>query len=355
MAPSVECVDTTVVAPTAASSREGKGQIQRVPDFLGRVPIPLRLSFKAGVDRAVERHCLQTGQRLWAQAITGGEWFTPFAAVMVGDLAEQLPGMLVVTCSAELLGSPVQRFYRGSAAGSLPAYDPRVIAAGLPDPLGIFQLFALIPFVMLINEKRLGELGLATPQGWADLLKPCYQRQIVFGGWRPEGASHYEECNRFLLLCLLEQFAEAGIRAFANNVRALWHHVQIARDFAHPAYPDGPAIAILPLAQANLCPRRESTRIVWPQEGAYTMPLAFMLQPQRQAALAPLVDYLCAEELMSLLWQNDYPPAFVSTSGSLPEEARFNWLGWERVRQQDMGARAEQAFALFFSCWQGGV
>ena len=338
-------------SPTRRDADPRQGA-QHVPDFLGRVPIPLRLAFKAGVDKAVARHRSATGKSLWAQAITGGEWFSPFASVMGSQMASQLPNMLVVTCSAELLNSRWLQFYRGGNALPLPAYDPKVVAAGLPDPQQIFRLFAIIPFVLLVDERRLAAQGLALPTHWESLLDPCYRRQIVFGGWRPEGATHYEECNRFLLLCLLQAFGPAGIRDFAANVRALWHHVQIARDFAHPAHADAPAIAILPWAQAGLCPRREHTRIIWPAEGAYTMPLAFMLQPGQAPAMAPLIDYLCGDELGELLWRNGYPPAFASPHGALPEEASLSWPGWQAVRSQDMAAQSDHALETFFSCWQ---
>lgn len=47
------------------------------PDFLGRMPIPLRSLFKAGIDRVVAQHQAATGRTLRANALTGGSGLLP--------------------------------------------------------------------------------------------------------------------------------------------------------------------------------------------------------------------------------------------------------------------------------------
>ena len=44
-------------------------------DFLGRMPIPLRRPFKAGLDRTVAAHQAATGTRLECCFLGGGEWY----------------------------------------------------------------------------------------------------------------------------------------------------------------------------------------------------------------------------------------------------------------------------------------
>ena len=331
------------------------------PDFLGRMPIPLRSLFKAGIDRVVAQHQAATGRTLRANALTGGEWFAPFASVMQSRRAEDLPALLAVTCSAEMLNTPLQEHYRCGPLLPQHAYHPLCQQAGLIDPLGIFQLLALIPFVLLVDEQKLG--GRPLPRRWADLLDPCYRQQIVFGGWRASPHEPYQECNRFLLLNLWQAFGPSGVQAFAANVRGLLHHARIARDFARPGSDECGAIAILPWAQAQLCRQRQHTRIIWPEEGAYTMHIAVMVQPGARLRVKPLLDYLLGPELACLLNRNFYPSAlqadlFANETppwAQLPEAARFNWLGWSHVRAQDMNAQSEAAQQHFFNCWSAQV
>lgn len=318
------------------------------PDFLGRLPIPLRRPFKAGLDRVVSGLAAAGGPRPECCFLAGAEWYRPFDRLS-GERPDELPGLLLTPVQPDLLQPALLAHYAPATPPAAPAAasHPAVAAAGLPDPQGIFNVFGLIPFVFLIDEKRLA--GRPAPRTWSDLLDPCWAGEIVFGGWRPNEAVPYQDYNSYLLYALQCEFGDAGLRAFAANVRHLQHNIRTATQAGSNARTVG-AIAILPWLQAALCPRRERTRVAWPADGALVMPLATLRRPAA-AALRDIEDYIHGAEFAAVLARNCYPSSLARHAG-LPPAARLKWPGWTRLRQGDMAAEGRRAAAVFFAAWQ---
>lgn len=326
--------ETAPWSPAGAAPRPVLEQL----DFLGRMPIPLRRPFNAGLERVARAHGLA------CSFLMGGEWYAPFDDLKT---ARELPGMVVTPWSAD-----------ATCAGLLQRYPARATAVDavrpacrdLLDPLGVFTTFSVIPLVLLVDHRKLA--GRAAPRGWADLLGPAFAGEVVFGGWRPNETVPFKDYNEFLLLCLLDEFGAGGLAAFAANVKALQHNVISARTAGAGDAPGG-AVTVLPWMQAEMSPRRGHVSVVWPEDGAYAMPIGFVAQSGREERLAPLVDYVCGPDLGRVLARNCYPPVTGAAAGAFPPGARLKWPGWERVRGQDMAARAALAGRLFFEAWPG--
>lgn len=77
----------------------------------------------------------------------------------------------------------------------------------------------------------------------------------------------FSDYNQFLLLCLLEEFGEDGVHAFAASVKGGQHNVVSART-AGGEGGLGAAVTILPWMQAEMAPRRRAVSVVWPEDGA---------------------------------------------------------------------------------------
>lgn len=317
-------------------------------DFLGRLPIPLRRAFKSGLDRSVALHRQATGTGLNCCFLSGTEWYTPFDGLAKAPV-EGLPGMLVTQFYHDILAPGLLAHYAPAAASRQPDFHPACSAAGLPDPEGVFRLFAAIPFVFLINEKRLA--GRPMPRAWDDLLHPMWAGDIVFGGWRPNDRVPYQEYNSYLLLSLMREYGLSGLEAFAANVKHLQHNVRTATQTGSNSREVG-AIAILPWLQADLCPRRERTRVVWPEDGALTMPIGYMVKAGAEARLKPLADYLTGIELGRILAHNRYPATRPDVAGAFPDGARLKWPGWDYARNHDVALESRCVADYFFAAWQ---
>jgi ABC-type Fe3+ transport system substrate-binding protein len=319
-------------------------------DVLGRVPVPLRRAFAAGLDRTAGQHRARTGATLRRLLLTGAEWYRPFDTLVQAKTASEVPSMLITPLQHDVLDRHLLRYY---AAEPLPAgvHVPEPIrAARVLDATGLFRVFSIVPFVWLVDEHRLK--GRPVPRSWSDLLQPCWAGEIVFGGFRPNDAAPYREYNGFLLDCIQHEFGDDGLLAFARNVLHLQHNVRTAR-LSGSNHASVGAIAVLPWLQAELCPRRERVRVVWPVDGALVMPIAYLLQAEAKRHLSPVVDYLQGPDLAAVLGRNCYPAAGAGLGmAKLPAAARFKWPGWEFFRHPELELRSSRTADLFFQAYQ---
>jgi ABC-type Fe3+ transport system substrate-binding protein len=340
---------STLLSSIATGVGDAAGPDIGMLDFLGRMPIPLRRAFKAGLDRTVAAHRAASGERLDCCFLSGAEWYQPFdglaaAAAVGGDL----PTMLVSHFSHDILAPSLLARYAPREPFAA-AMQSACADAGLVDPLGIFRTFAAIPFVFLVDEKRLR--GRRAPRAWSDLLDPVWAGDIVFGGWRPNERVPYQDYNSYLLLSLYLEFGATGIAAFAGNVKHLQHNIRTATQAGSNAAGVG-TIAVLPWLQAELCPRRERTRVVWPEDGALVMPIGYLVRRDAEARAKPLVDFVNGDELGRMLVRNCYPPTGIGIAGAFPEGARLKWPGWERLRGIDVADASREAAGHFFVSWR---
>jgi ABC-type Fe3+ transport system substrate-binding protein len=257
---------------------------------------------------------------------------------------------VVTSWSADLLSAHWLDHFIGPAVAPGPSVHPACVDGKILDPLGAFSVFAVIPLVFLVDHCRLGDRPV--PRRWSDVLGPQYRRDVIFGGWRPNDRVPYTDFNEFLLLCLLEEFGRDGIDAFAANVKLLQHNIRTVRSAGSDS-DQGAAIAILPWLQADLCPRRERTSVVWPEDGAFAMPIGFAARPGHRARLKPLIDYMSGPTLGALLAKNRYPPVTTAVADAFPPGARLKWPGWNQVRSHDMVERTKLAARHFFAAWGG--
>jgi ABC-type Fe3+ transport system substrate-binding protein len=202
--------------------------------------------------------------------------------------------------------------------------------------------------VFLIDHRKLGTRKV--PRCWEDLLDPAYHNQIVFGGWQRPSDGAYPDCNDFLLLTLYRRFGAAGLHAFAANTRAILHNTVAAR-LAGTNSEQGGAISILPWLQADICPRRDRTTVIWPDDGAMTMPIGFSIAAAQHARVQPLLDFICGDAYSALLACSRYPAVWAHGPQGLPPDARLGWLGWDYTRTHDMTEETAIATRLFFAAW----
>jgi ABC-type Fe3+ transport system substrate-binding protein len=347
------CRDRLVSAPVSLLQPEAPGSDAGAPaqalDLLGRLPVPLRRPFKAGLDAALSR----APRRADCRMLAGAEWRAPFDRLADWPAA-WLPAVLVTTLHADLFAPGLLRHYTPAHTPPSAPLHPACEAAGLRDERGTFRNLALVPFVFLVDEKRLK--GRAAPRGWADLLDPAWADEIVFGGWRPDESSPYRDYCGYLLLCLYLEFGAAGVSAFAANVRFLQHNVLTAARAGSNSRQVG-AIAVLPWLQAELCPRRERVRVVWPEDGAFVMPLSWLVKrgAEEGGDAAPLIKYLQSRELGAMFARNAYPPVHLvaGAAAAYPPGVRLKWPGWAYFHAGKMAAGSAAASGAFFAAWYG--
>jgi ABC-type Fe3+ transport system substrate-binding protein len=322
------------------------GASSRTWDFLGSVPVPLRQRIHDGVVDAAAGQLADGGAPLRCCFPAGHSGIGLIQRLRYVRSLEEFPNMLVSAEHGNLFNRRFHEKY--VAAGAFSACQPEDVAeafseCGLIDPQGSIGVFAVAPFVFLIDLEKLG--GRPIPRRWADLLDPIYRGQVIFSGWRRPGERYYSQYNKFLLLSIAQEFGLGGVAKLLRNAPALMHSAQMPRVAGSGSSPGG--IYVLPWLMADMCPRRRQTEIVWPEDGALAYPLWLTVKAEKRQALDALVRYFHGAELGAYLNANRYPALAPGNGAGLPEEAKLKWPGWDYVRHRSTAGVVKAAGALF--------
>jgi ABC-type Fe3+ transport system substrate-binding protein len=322
------------------------GPSSRTWDFLGSVPVPLRQRICDSVVDAAAGQLADGGAPLHCCFPAGHSGISLIRRLRYIRSLENFPNMLVSAEHGNLFN---RRFHEEYVApGAFSACQPEGLAeafseCGLIDPQGSIGVFAVAPFVLLIDHERLG--GRPVPRRWADLLDPIYRGQVIFSGWRRPGERYYSQYNKFFLLSIAREFGLEGVAKLLQNAPALMHSAQMPRMAGSGSSPGG--IYVLPWLMADMCPRRGQTGIVWPEDGALAYPLWLTVKAEKRQALDTLVRYFHGAELGAYLNANRYPALAPGCGQGLPEGAKLKWLGWDYIRHRSTAKVVKAAGALF--------
>ena len=301
-------------------------------DFYAELPVPLRLPFADAVEKTARTHDLR------CHVQRGAQW----PAMPLGASA---PLSFATALDAGHAGSFLESAFEESACRRAGDYHPAFTSAGLADPAGVVHVLAAIPYVIVADERKLG--ARPAPAGWADLLDPAYRGEILIGGMREPDGSSFAELNRYVLGCFSSDFGDAATARLAGNVRGVRHHLEIVHDMRSRS---AGALAILPWMQAEMCVR-SGLSVIWPEEGAYALPIVFAMRSGARERLAPILRLLDGGDLGAMLNRNCYPPALRGHSAQLPSGARLRWPGWPAARSGALLRSMSRASQVFEDHW----
>ena len=305
----------------------GRAVSKRGPwDFLGNVPVPLRPHIHNAVGEIAAP--LSSGSRAL-------RWTFPHDKDMerlrfIRNL-EDYPDMVVSAKHGDAFN---RRFYEshvisGAFSGCQPDLAHSAFTdAALIDESGSIGVYAVAPFVFLIDHNRLD--GAPAPRRWADLMDPVYRGKVVFSGRRREGERQYRQYNKFFLLAMAQEFGLKGLAKIVRNVPLLMHSAQMPLLAGASTSPAG--VYIAPWSMADMCRRRSVTEIVWPEDGALAYPLWLTVKASHRKTVDPIVNYFYGAELGHYLNGNRYAAVTRDCTSGLPVGAKLKWPGWDYVR-----------------------
>jgi ABC-type Fe3+ transport system substrate-binding protein len=315
-------------------------------DFLGSCPAPLRMRMRDDLADLLRARATRGGERLKCCVPMGHGGRTPFERLrFIRDL-DDFPKLLVSSDHGNAFNRAFHAEYveRGAFASLQPPGARKAfVKAGLIDPKGWIGVYAVAPFVLLVDNARLG--GRPVPQSWADLADPVYRGEIAISGWRRPGEKVWRAYNQFFLLSLLRLLGENSLRDVLGNLAGLTHSAQMPR-LAGTANSLA-ALYILPWSLADLCPRRDRTQVVWPREGALAFPLWLTAQAAHAKRIAPLADHFFTEKTARWLDHNLYPSLAPGAGGKMPLGVSLYWPGWDFIRHRSTADEIKRACALF--------
>lgn len=207
----------------------------------------------------------------------------------------------------------------------------------LRDPAGHVGILAANLTVLVVDETRARDRK--PLEAWEDLLDPSWERGLALRG---NGKTFCETT----LLTLENRLGFDRMDRLRRAVGGFGHPAQMVKSFSRP---DGntPCAATLPLFFARLLPRREGLRIVWPREGAVASPVTLLLRKGAPPAVRELARWLCGPEVAALNASVGLPSCHPDHPWDIPEGRSLLWIGWDTIRETDLGCRLAALQALF--------
>jgi ABC-type Fe3+ transport system substrate-binding protein len=300
-----------------------------VLDFLAYIVCPLKHFFRDGLEAVLQDYRRRTGQVFNCFVPMGCGGADPYEDIWKVARIEDFPDLVVSVGFDNLFK---QSFYdRYISQGYFQAVQaqpvaPVFAACGMVDPRGWRTVYGIFPYIMLVDRRKLG--GLPEPHRWSDLLQPIYRRKIVIGG-------SLDDLPEVLLLSIFKVFGDDGVKCLAANVKDAWHASKMAKT-AGSGHPEGAAIYVIPWFFAETCPHKQVVALIWPEDGALVSPLYLLAKADKIAKLQVVLDFVTGAELGRRAADIGFPMLNPMVENRLPENATFNWLGWDYIRSTNL-------------------
>ncbi len=219
----------------------------------------------------------------------------------------------------------------------------------LRDPEGHFTMVGMVPAVFLVNKNQLGDDP--EPRTWEDVLHPRFRNRVAL----PVG--DFDLFNG-MLLTLHKRFGDEGIRSLASNMLASLHPSQTVGRFSGKQ-PEQPTISIIPYFFSRMTLKSKVIKTVWPEDGAIICPIFMLVKRSSLPEAKAIADVFLSQEVGEVLAHRGlFPVLNPEVDNKLPEGSQFSWLGWDYIREIDIGElipRLDKLFQDSLAEAQGGA
>ncbi len=216
-----------------------------------------------------------------------------------------------------------------------PHVNDRLAACGFAAPLGLYRAIGVNVLVFVADPARLA--GRPVPDSWEALLSDAFIQDVVVCG-------SGDKASGSLMLHVQSHFGADGARRLGRGVKAGRHPSQVIKHLG-TGKPDCPAVAVMPYSPA--WPACAPAAVVWPRDGAAAMPFYLLVKRQAKDATAAFAAHLEGPEVGRICSGAFFPSLHPDVPCHLPDEARLAWLGWDTIRNHDLGALRRQATEAF--------
>jgi len=218
-------------------------------------------------------------------------------------------------------------------------HNPLFEPYGLKDPDGHYAMLAVVPAVFLVDKTKLKE-GEEPPRTWQEILGPEYEGRISM----PVG--DFDLFNG-ILLTLWKHFGDEGVAAVGRNLLRSMHPSQAAGRFA-PKGDDGPTVSVIPYFFSKMAQFNPQAEIVWPDDGAVISPIFMLLKRSSPEAAGRIADFFASREVGEILSHRGlFPSCHPEVQNQVPDPAPFMWLGWDFMRENDLGELIPRVNEIF--------
>lgn len=215
----------------------------------------------------------------------------------------------------------------------------------LRDPEGSYDILSFNPTVMLVDRTNHPDLPL--PKRWIDLNEPEYTGLVALRG-------HLDSnfCEGLFLNTYKEQ-GEEGIRRLGKAAKIGLHPSQMVK-YAGSGKKEAPAVSTIPYSFARLLRPSGQVALIWPEDGAIVNPLLMLVKTECRPQVREMAEMLAGRGIGEIFAAAGFPSPHPQVVNNLPPQARFKWLGWDFLKEKDLGELVPRLEKIFLSVYLEG-
>ncbi len=207
----------------------------------------------------------------------------------------------------------------------------------LRDPDGEYSMIAVVPAVFLVNKDELGDRTM--PSSWEDIMSEEFENKVSL----PIG--DFDLFNA-ILLNIYKHYGEEGVKRLGRSLLRSMHPSEMVK--SHIKKAEKPIVTIMPYFFTKMTLRGGPMQAVWPKDGAIISPIFMLTKKAKKEKLKPIVDFFISKEVGEILSHNGrFPSVHPEVDNMIPEEQNYMWLGWDFIKENDIGNLIKKCEALF--------
>lgn len=310
-------------------------------DFLGLMPCPLKVPFEELLINYVQHSQEKNGSALQCLIESNANNQINFFSWLKNcqDIDELPHIMMAPGFSRFFYQSFRKKFIEQGFFRAVGSWKSNPALLELQDPERIYTIPTFNPTVMVVDRTNHPEVPL--PRCWQDLLEPEYEGRIALRG--------HQDSNfcEGVFLNIYKERGEEGIRRLGKATKIGLHPSQMVK-LAGSGKPEAPAVSAIPYSFARLIRPSEHVSVIWPEDGAIVNPVVLMVKAQSLPKIEHLAELIASQEVGRIFADASFPSCHPQVDNGLPPEARFKWLGWDFLKENDIEELISRIEAIFF-------
>lgn len=223
-------------------------------------------------------------------------------------------------------------------------YNEFLGANKIKDPKSSYNIIAMNVLVMVVDLTRLGNVSV--PTSFKDLLKDDFVKNIAIRGEK-------EKFCETTLLTIYKEYGMEGIKKLGKAVKYGWHPSQMVQN-AGKALEDAPIVTIMPYFYTKTIQNKDKVKVIWPAEGAIISPITMLVKKQKAKELKKITDFFIGEEVGNIFANAKFPTLNPNVENSIPNEAKYNWIDWDFIKENDIKALVKELNKKFIEVYKEG-
>ncbi len=199
---------------------------------------------------------------------------------------------------------------------------------GIIDPESNYNILSMNLLVMVIDKLKIGNIPF--PKTWGDLLNPEFNKKVAIRG---QNNSFCETT----LLTIFKGFGIEGIRKLGRSVKYGWHPAKMVKAAGNGSN-DSPTVSIMPHFFTKTIKYKKNVEIIWPEDGAIVSPVTMLVKAEKAKNLKEITEFFTGADVGRICAAANFPSLHPDVDNKIPQSVKFNWLGWDFIKQNDIGS-----------------